>query len=200
MFIGKTYAQYGLDLQDFFNRTSLEVGVGGHMTLVPTKNVSNSEFLSFNSFYAGLHYELNENWGARGNYTLHNFEHKDFSFRNLTMHKLMLEITYSVRGAFPAGYYYSNRRNFDLVLHAGLGASLMRKEGSSRNDFIKNIQLGVMPICRINGRVALHLDILYVINTSQNYTFSGEHVFPDGLTEGFITATIGLSIGLGREL
>src|SRR5690625_3711400 len=101
LFIDSIYAQGTVDFQDFFNRTSLEAGVGGHMTLVPTKNVSNSEFLSFNTIYAGLHYELNEEWGVRGSYAYHNFEHKEFNFRNLTMHKLMLEATYSVRAAFP---------------------------------------------------------------------------------------------------
>lgn len=198
LFLGKAYAQRGLDLQDLFDRTSLEVGVGLHRIMAPTKNVSSSEFSLFQNFNAGLRYELNESWGVRGSYSHHSFEHNDYSHRNLTMHKLMLEVTYSVNGAYSAGYYYSNRSNFDLVLHAGLGASLLRGEVYLGKDFIKNVQLGVMPLYKLGKRVALHVDIVYVINASQNYTFSGEYAGPDDRTEGFVSATIGLSILLGR--
>lgn len=195
--IRNAHAQHAYAVQDFFDRSRLEVGVGWHSTMAPTKNVSSSEFSSFNTFYAGWHYELNEEWGVRGTYAYHSFEHKDFSIRNLTMHKLMLEVTYSVSSAFPVGYYYSKSRDFDLLLHAGIGASLLIREVNSGDDFIKNLQIGVMPQYMFSDRVAIQLDILYVLNVSQNYTFSGVHLTPDGRTEGFITATIGLSIGLG---
>jgi len=42
LFAVETNAQLGLDLQDFFDRTSLEAGVGIHKAIAPTKNLSNS--------------------------------------------------------------------------------------------------------------------------------------------------------------
>src|SRR5699024_4550563 len=137
----ESYAQQGLNLHDFFDRTSLEAGVGIHKAIAPTKNLSNSDFTtSINSFYGGMHYELDEEWGVRGSYTFHNFENKDASLDKLTMHKLMLEITYSVGSAFSAGYYFTDHNSFDLLLHGGLGASLLRKENHSVNDFIKTFK------------------------------------------------------------
>lgn len=183
-------------MQDFFDQTRIEIGAGWHTIAPPTNNIKGSEFSSFNSFYGGLHYALNEVWGLRGTYAYHNFEHKDLSQRNLTQHKLMLEITYSLGSALTGDYRYTDFNNFDVLAHAGFGASLMKREVNSGNDYLSNIQLGIMPSYKIGDRIALHADFSYVINGSQNYTFSG--IYNTGTVEAFFNANLGISVALGR--
>lgn len=181
---------------EFFDKIKLEAGWGLSTPIVPTKNTSVSDFIGLNGFYLGTNYELNESWGVRGTYAYNDFQNKRDNEIQLTLHKFMAEFTLSIGNAISYDSYYSDNNDFDIIAHAGIGASLGRKINNSENDWMRNIQIGVMPTYRVLKKISIHFDITYVINTSQNYTFSGEYKV-DAI-EGYLLASIGLSIDLKR--
>lgn len=61
---------------------------------------------------------------------------------------------------------------------------------------MRNIQIGLMPTYRVLQKISIHIDVTYIINTSQNYSFSGEYKV-DAI-EGYLLANIGFSIDIGR--
>lgn len=181
---------------DFFDKIKLEAGWGLNTPVAPTKNTSISDFVGLESFYVGTNYELNETWGVRGTYAYNHFENKQNTDIQLIMHKFVAELTMSIGNLVSYNSFYSDYNDFDVIAHAGIGVSLGRKKNYSATDWMRNIQIGVMPTYRVLQKISIHLDITYVINTSQNYSFSGEYKV-DAI-EGYLLSNIGLSIDIGR--
>lgn len=181
---------------EFFDKIKLEAGWGFSAPIIPTKNTSVPDFIGLDSFYVGTNYELNETWGVRGTYAYNHFENKQNNNIQLTIHKFIAEFTLSVGNIRSYNNFYSDYNDFDIIVHAGIGASLGRKKINTGNDWMRNLQIGIMPTYRVLKKISVHLDLSYIINTSQNYSFSGEYKI-DAI-EGYFTANIGLSIDLKR--
>lgn len=181
---------------DFFDKIKLEAGWGISTPIIPSKNASISDFIGFDSFYLGGNYELNEAWGLRGTYAYNHFENKQNSEVQLTIHKFIAEFTLSMGNLLSNNSVYSDYNDFDIIVHAGIGASLGRKKNNSGSDWMRNLQIGVMPTYRILKKVSVILDLTYIINTSQNYSFSG--AYKVDAIEGYFTTNIGVSIDLQR--
>lgn len=181
---------------DFFDKIKLEAAWGLSVPIIPTKNTSVSDFIGLDSFYVGTNYALNETWGVRGTYAYNHFENRQDSDIQLTIHKFMAELTLSLGSLLSENIFYSDYNDFDIITHAGIGVSLGKRKINSGNDWMRSIQIGVMPTYRVLKKISVHFDLTYVINTLQNYTFSGEYKI-DAI-EGYLLASIGLSIDLKR--
>lgn len=181
---------------DFFDKVKLEAGWGLNIPIGPAKGIITSDFIGLDSFYLGSNYALNETWGLRATYAYNHFEHTSDTELQLTVHKLIGEITLSLGNALSDGYYYSDLNDFDLIAHAGIGVSLAPSKIQADDDWMRNLQVGLMPTYRILQKISVPLDISYVLNAAQNYNFGGE--YKGEFIGSYFTASLGLAIDLGK--
>lgn len=180
----------------FFDPIKIEAGWGLNMPIGPAKGVSISDYTGWDSFYVGTNYALNKVWGLRGVYAYNNFRHKENENLQLTMHRFVAELTVSLSEAFILKRLHVEDSDFDIIAHSGLGVSIGTSSLHRGTDWVKNIQIGVMPIYRVLERIYVHLDLVYVLNTAQDYSFDGEAIKKS--VGGYITANMGVTIRLGE--
>lgn len=180
---------------DFLANTSFELGWGYNVPLSPTEGVKAGDFSGVNSLYVGAHYEIDDLWGVRGSYAYNGFKDKDNSDFGLTFHKFMLESTFNVTKAISGS---PTQTPFEVLSHAGFGASLGKSELKSDSDRMISVQFGLMPRYNITDKISVHLDATYVANFSQDYGYNGGPALKTGksATGGYLTANLGVALKL----
>lgn len=167
--------------------TTIEASYGYNMAISPSDNIETQDFSGFKTFQLGVRYQINNLWGVRGTYTNSTFEHKDFSEFSTKHHRLVAEATYN--------FVQKNTvSNFQLMGHAGLGAGIIKSETLSGNDFFGTIQAGITPEYFVTDRLGVFVDLTYMLNLSQNYSYAGTSI--EKTTGSVFVPSIGLSYKL----
>ena len=161
----------------FKDRISVEAGAGYNLPVSDTDDVKSADFAGFRSFYVGANYDLSELFGLRFTYANNSFEDKNDASMGLTIHKFMAEATIDIIESIEM-----QPNPFEVVGHAGFGASIGKSSSSSGADKMGNFQIGVMPKYQITDNFSIHLDVAYVINISQNYNYNGLQAFMNNET------------------
>ncbi len=190
LFASQVHAQQG---EGILNSLSLEAGYGFNTPFGPTDGIKAGDFTGFNSFHAGVRYQINDLWGIRGTYAFNKFEHKDNGDFGLKQSRLMLEAMFNVTTAINGS---GDLTPFELFAHGGLGLSQGKSNMLKGEDMMGNFQIGIMPSYNINERISVFLDATYVMNFSQNFGYNGLKI--DKTSGSFLSANLGVSVKLGN--
>lgn len=182
------HAQRGYkDSNGVLENMTVEASYGYNMAISPSDLIETQDFSGFKTFQLGVRYQINDLWGVRGTYTNSTFEHKDFSDSSSKHHRLVAEATYNI-------IQKNNAYDFQLMGHAGLGAGIIKSETLSGNDFFGTFQVGITPEYFVTDRLGVFVDLTYMLNLSQNYSYAGTSI--EKTTGSVFVPSLGLSFKL----
>ena len=180
-----------------WDKISLEASYGAAAPLSPNDMVTRSEYVSFVNFQGGINYQMNNLWGVRATYAYQQFENENNSNLGVQYHKFMAEATFNtLRVITPESSFVTNN-TFDVVAHAGIGASFATRTQDNATNKMLNAQIGLKPSYTVSPRITVIVDGTYVMNFNQAYAFNGMSI-KGGTTGSYVTAAIGIQVKLGK--
>lgn len=183
--------------EKFWDKTAVEVSYGYAMPISPTANIEAKDYNSFKNFQGGINYNINELWGVRLSYAYQDFTNKNNSKLGVVYNKFMAEATFNITQALNNGSFYKNPNAFELLAHAGIGASFANRAMDNATNKMANAQIGLKPSYNLSNRVSIFLDATYVTNFNQAYEFSGTSIY-GGTTGSYLAANVGVQVKLGK--
>ncbi len=184
-----------------WNQWSLDLGAGFNKPMQP-KGLGNYPLAGFINVQAGARYMMNSKFGIRvaGEFNRFKSEYAGDTYR-----------TQAVGGNLQAVMNLGRICNFEdwtksisILAHGGAGINVLT-DASPQNkidgiDKFGSIILGVTPMFKLSSRVALTTDLSIIGNFRQHHTFDYREKHQlKGLDGYYATATLGLSIYLGKE-
>jgi len=200
-------------LENGYNKWSIEVGGGANKAVGPFTNGFNSGTPDFYNMNLGLRYMFNNKFGIKaiGNYDRLK-EGKDSNNFSASLYRAGLE------GVVNAGRVLNFEdwtNTFGLLAHAGGGYALMRSSDTknynpNEDGFFKDgdqmgyLTIGLTPQLKLSDRFVLTGDLSYTKTLKQNFTWDGTHFDDANInTRGFDgslwNATLGLTYYIGSN-
>ncbi len=197
-----------------YNRFSIEAGYGFNIPITPKDDITASDYILPNHIDLGVRYMFDEYFGFKLHYANDRFRDKKNKNIGNGYHRLGIEAVYNL----------SNRldllnNNFNILFHAGIGVTYAFPESirrfknggeftfeltpynTKRYERIGNLIFGLTPQFRLSDDMALTFDMVYIINTQQQYSYSGELLYINRkkVQGNFVNFTVGLQFYLGKE-
>lgn len=175
--------------QSNFDQYSLEADYGFNHT-------RNPKMTEFRHFGFGFRYMFNEYWGIK-------FDYGTDSFESETTPDVGAKYSrFSAQGVYNLGRAINLKRvagnSVGLLLHTGMGISVLDSDAAKKTDKIGNVIIGITPQVRITDFLTLRTDLSGILNFSQQQKFDGNKV-KGGFTGKMLTASIGLTYYFGRN-
>ncbi|NMH87627.1 hypothetical protein [Flavivirga algicola] len=197
-----------------YNKLSIEAGYGFNIPISPKDDISTSDYLLPNHVDLGVRYMFDEYFGLKMRYANDRFRDKKDKNIGNGYHRLGIEAVYNLSSRLDL---FNN--NFNILFHAGIGVTYafpgaikrfknggeftfgLTPYNTKRYERIGNLIFGLTPQIRLSDDMALTFDMAYVVNTQQQYSYSGELLYINRrkVQGGFVNFTVGLQFYLGKE-
>ena len=190
------------------------MGYGFNIPLTPRNNIIISDYAVPRHLDLGIRYMIDEYLGLKVHYARDRFQ--DINDKNVgnSYHRLSIEAVFNITGGLKL---YSN--DFNMIFHGGVGIthaypeSIRRFENGGEFTFgltpygtkpyerIGNIILGLTPKYRFSDKMAFSFDVAYIINTQQQYDYSGElmYISRRKVRGSFLNFSVGVQYYLGKK-
>ncbi len=196
------------------NRLSLELGYGFNIPLTPKNDIVISDYIIPRHIDLGMRYMFDAHFGMKIHYANDRFQNKSNGNSGVGYHRLGLEGVYNLNRSLNI---FGN--NFSLLFHTGIGITYafpeaikrfknggeftfgLKPYNTKRYERIGNLIFGLTPQFRLSDRMAFTFDTVYVINTEQQYSYSGEllYINRQKVRGSFINISFGIQFYLGKE-
>jgi OOP family OmpA-OmpF porin len=190
-----------LSSQSAYNSSSIGFSIGNHFGI---KNQGSSarifipSHLNFN-----YRYMFNNKVGL-----MSSFGYDRFSFKNnvtpSNYYKISIEASVNLREILGFSEFVEH---FGALAHGGLGVSGMwSKNIATQNIYTKtnfdqllHITLGLTPRYRINNKYCVHVDLTYLTNLNQDFTYDTRTVLKpkEGFAGSFLNFSAGVTMSIG---
>lgn len=180
------------------NRFSVEMGMGLHVPLLPSKQIDRVKYINFNHFQIASRYMITHNFGARLKYAYDRFQHANISSEGVQYNRIGVDGIFNLRGIFN---FLNNSENFGILAHGGGSITFSSVLQNNEKDKMINVSFGVTPLFKISENISLFGEGTFVVSTFQDNHFTGQSLDELGLTNKsvFGTASLGLIFYLGNK-
>lgn len=196
-FVTGIYAQESIFSNPDFRQWSVEGSVGFHR---PYNNFSQGYYSATPDFFmgeVGVRYMINEYFGMKLGLMYDRYTSADYSRGTFGTD----QYGFSIRGVANLGRVLKLEdwtKTFNLLVHYGLGISMMNYENVDWTDWVGNGVGGITLQAKVSPRVSLYGDITAMENFSQDRAFDGGFVSYANLPVVY-KGSVGVSISLGRN-
>lgn len=200
--------------QKRYNKTSVEIGYGFNIPIHPKNDIATSDYILPNHIDIGVRYMLDDYFGLKFHYANDRFRNKNDKNIGNGYHRLGIEAVYNFSNKLDL---FNNK--FNIFFHTGIGLTYAFPEAikrfknggeftfgltpynTKRFERIGNLIFGITPQFRLSDRTSLIFDLAYVINTEQQYSYSGELLYINRkkIRGSFLNFSIGIQFYLGKE-
>jgi len=191
------YAQESIFSNPDFNQWSVEGSVGFHR---PYNNFSQGYYSATPDFFMGelgVRYMINEYFGMKLGLMYDRYTSADGSRGTFSTD----QYGFSIRGVANLGRVLKVEewtKTFNLLVHYGLGISMMHYENVDWTDWVGNGVGGITLQAKVSPRVTLYGDITAMENFSQDRAFDGGSGSYANLPVVY-KGSVGVSVSLGRN-
>lgn len=182
--------------QRTYDQYSLEASYG-------VSHGMNPSMTSLGHIDAGFRYMFDEYWGAKAEYGYDSFRTDAEPKEGTNYHRFSLQGVYNLGRTLDIPYMTGDYVN--LLVHAGLGYSALESTTKLGIDNIGHVIAGLTPQFWISDQFAIHADISYIVNFTQNYQFDGTYLSSSTRREtasfvgGIVNGSVGLTFYFGKN-
>ncbi|OYQ37249.1 hypothetical protein CHU92_08550 [Flavobacterium cyanobacteriorum] len=183
-----------------FNRWSIDINGGINKATNPMADGYYVKALNFFHADLGFRYNFNTKFGLKlqGGYDVLNNGTNSLPFETKII-SLGLQ-GYANLGRIMEFETFTQR--FNVLGHLGVGVAQMTSDRYDGQDHIGNFLIGLTAQYRLSNRIALNADVTMYNNFHHDKTWDGseyDKTLSQGFDSTFYTATLGLSIYLGKN-
>lgn len=197
--IGLVSIQSFAQSRSFGESFSLEAGYGYLMPMGTFEQGTATDYSDFKSLHIGAHYRIMDDVGVRFSYNYAEFQSEKAVHLGTTYHRLMLDATYDVYGAFTrieSPFKQNNR--FEGLVHAGVGMSFSQPDiDKSVLDQGLGAQVGIQPKFYLTDNLSIFANVMYNFNTARSYSLEGI-ALPSSGTTSYVSGVLGVNYRFGQ--
>lgn len=186
---------------DGYNKAYLDINVGFNKPFSPFSAGTDGQIIGLFHADLGFRYMPNPKFGVRATLRHESFKNASSLSEFSTIHE---SITFEGILNFGAICNFEEwTKVLGLHLHAGPGIAYMSgttTAGNRGRDLMGHIQFGVTPRFKLNEKLAINTDLTFVGNMLQGRTFDfkSNNPYGNGFNGYMATATVGVSVTLGK--
>ena len=190
-----------LSSQSAYNSSSIGFSIGNHFGI--NNQGSSARIFIPSHLNFNYRYMFNNKVGL-----MSNFGYDRFSFKNnatpSNYYRISIETSVNLREILGFSEFVEH---FGALAHAGLGVSGMWSKNIATQNIYKktnfdqllHITLGLTPRYRINNKYCVHVDLTYLTNLNQDFTYDTRTILKpkEGFTGSFLNFSAGVTMSIG---